>query len=509
MRLQTPASWFRGWRSRLGLRSRATLAFALGAFLVSSALALVTYQVTRVKFVEQRKRVYIGLAELHAKAVESDIVQEARAQAAIAKLGLQYEAYSVGAQDVSRKCPPWSAVFDVRDDPQQPQQTSSCSVITTTPESVTASERALMKLVMAGRTGYVIDQINGQATLVVGVPLRGDANELLAGYFERVPFRDEQQFLRDLARALGLAATIATLLGAGFGRVVSVRIMRPLRDVANAARELSSGNLDTRIQVKPDTDLDPLVGSFNGMAESLQLRLEREARFASDVSHELRTPLTSLTAAVQLLSARREEMPERALPALDVLTTQTEHFRQLVLDLLEISRFDAGAAELNLTDVDLPELVRQLSVPFNGVDVRSSLEESLVRLDKRRVERIVVNLLQNAQNYAGGATLVTVFEHPDNPKEKGGVDTVARRVVLWVDDAGPGIAEAEQKLVFERFRRGTAQRTSGTKGTGLGLSLVSEHARLHGGKVSVGTSPVGGARFIVELQAGDDKWDEE
>ena len=143
-------------------------------------------------------------------------------------------------------------------------------------------------------------------------------------------------------------------LGAAFiGRAVSARVVAPLRKVADAASDITKGQFDTRLPPTGDADLDPLLRSFNTMAESLQRRLEREARFASDVSHELRTQLTALSTAAQLLNSRRDEMPERSQRALDVLVNQTGHFERLVLDLLEISRFDAGAAELNSEVVDL------------------------------------------------------------------------------------------------------------------------------------------------------------
>jgi two-component system, OmpR family, sensor histidine kinase MtrB len=348
-------------------------------------------------------------------------------------------------------------------------------------------------------TAYIVLRQPEGPLAVVGVQMRDTNEQLNSLYLERVALDAEERYLNRLGRSLALAAAVSTLLGAAFGRLVSVRIMRPLKKVAAAAAEISSGNLDTRIEVRPDTDLDPLVGSFNGMAESMQQRLEREARFASDVSHELRTPLTSLSAAVQLLSTRREEMSERSQTALDVLQSQTEHFRQLVLDLLEISRFDAGAAELNITDVDLPELVRQIAAGYPIPIDAMALDGAVVRVDKRRVERILTNLLQNAQNYASGASGVTLLSNESGPATP---PFSSRLITIQVDDAGPGIPEAERTVIFERFRRGSAQRSGSTKGTGLGLSLVAEHARLHGGSARVEVSPAGGARFVVELKAG-------
>ncbi len=469
------------WRSKVGLRARATAAFALGAMLVSTLLAVVTYQLVRSRFIEQRISQAVVRAQTNAASVESSVTGAGLAAYAIDQLGLPNRAYTVAVNDIGTTCTP-----DTLD------QTSTCSVVTTIEEPVTQAEQKLRLSVVEGRTAYVVQRVSGVPTVIVGVPLYGTSGDMVAEYFERVPLPSEAQYLRDLAQALALAAIIASLLGAGFGRLVSVRIMRPLRQVARTAQEIMSGELGARIEVAPDSDLDPLVGSFNGMADSLQQRLEREARFASDVSHELRTPLTSLSAAAQLLASRRDDVADRTQPVIDVLVTQTEHFRQLVLDLLEISRFDAGAAEMNVTEVDLPEFVAHIASGFGEIPIDSSrLSSRVVTIDRRRVERILANLLQNAQNYAGGATSIALSSSR--------TETGENRVRIVVDDCGNGIGEEERAVIFERFRRGSAQRSANTKGTGLGLSLVSEHARLHGGLVWAEEAPIGGARFVVEL----------
>jgi two-component system, OmpR family, sensor histidine kinase MtrB len=482
---------------RLGLRARATVAFAAGALLTSVLLASITYQVARQQFVASRRRVAVAQAQRSGLSVELGLRNSLSSTAVLLSLPTRDSLFDVDVVVVSdndRDC------FRV-----SPKQRSPCNANTTmTSTRPGAPELGLRRLVAQGSTGYVIDRINSIPYVITGVPIRNDLGGVVAGYYERTPLKAEENNLRQLGRALALAATIATLLGAIFGRIVSIRIMKPLRQVAGAAREIASGRLDTRIATSADTDLDPLVGSFNDMAESLQQRLEREARFASDVSHELRTPLTSLSAAVQLLGARRDEMSDRSQTALDVLTSQTDYFQQLVLDLLEISRFDAGAAQLNMTDFDLVEMTRRVATSFDEVNVRSDgLVPSIVHLDKRRIERILVNLLQNAANYGDGATLVTLDSIPSDPEPNAATAHGVRTIRIMVDDKGPGVDEAERRLIFERFRRGAAQRTGPTKGTGLGLALVSEHARLHRGTASVTVAPSNGARFIVTLTEGD------
>ena len=152
---------------------------------------------------------------------------------------------------------------------------------------------------------------------------------------------------------------ITTLAGALTGMIAAKRAIRPLGDAAQAAKAIAGGRLDTRLENTDDHDLQLLSTAFNDMAEALQNRVERDARFASDVSHELRSPLMTLAASVEVMQARRDDMPERAQAALDLLVGDVARFQGLVEDLLEISRFDAGAIRLHLEDLLVAEFVRQ------------------------------------------------------------------------------------------------------------------------------------------------------
>jgi len=242
-----------------------------------------------------------------------------------------------------------------------------------------------------------------------------------------------------------------------------------------------------------DVDLAALIDSFNDMAGALQERVERDARFASDVSHELRSPLTTLAATVEVLKSRRDEMPERAQSALDLLDADIGRFTQLVADLLEISRYDAGAARLEVEDVRISQLVlNAVGTSSSNVPVGVSAQAAgaIVLVDKRRLVRVIANLIDNAAKYGGGATGVEVNVDGDV-------------VQITVEDNGDGIPPEERERVFERFARGTmaaGSRGSG-EGAGLGLALVKEHVSLHGGRVYVTDRIDGqsGARFVVEL----------
>jgi signal transduction histidine kinase len=226
------------------------------------------------------------------------------------------------------------------------------------------------------------------------------------------------------------------------------------------------------------------------MADAVQTRIEREVRFASDVSHELRSPITALSAAVEVLDARRTELPERTQQALDVVVSQVRRFDDMVIDLLELSRIDAGATDLHTETVELAELCDRVTHRFGYGGLPIDVHRRAPRLavvDRVRFERILGNLLENAKAHGGGALRISI--------EPGGGKTV----LMAVEDNGPGVAASERTRIFERFARGSAARQR--IGTGLGLALVSEHARALGGEAWVEERPGGGARFVVRLPA--------
>jgi signal transduction histidine kinase len=261
--------------------------------------------------------------------------------------------------------------------------------------------------------------------------------------------------------------------------------------------------MDTRLEPTDDPDLRLLAHAFNDMASALQMRVERDARFASDVSHELRSPLMTLAASVEVMQARRDDMPERAQSALDLLVADVTRFQGLVEDLLEISRFDAGAIRLNLEDLLVAEFVRQAvavsSVPGTRIAVTDRAEAVIIRGDRRRLARVVANLIDNARLHGGGDATITVTE-PDGEGEPLG------HIWIIVEDHGSGVPAEERELIFERFARGAvAGRRSSSDGAGLGLALLDEHVRMHGGRVWVEDRLDGepGARFVLELPADE------
>jgi len=366
-------------------------------------------------------------------------------------------------------------------------------------------------LVLGGTPASQLFSLGGTPQLVIGVPLPA----VHSTYFEVFSLAELAGTLRTLAFALGAAALVTTLAGAAVGRWASGRALRPLAGLTDAAVAIADGQLDTRVEAGDDVDLQELASAFNRMTANLQERIEREARFTSDVSHELRSPLTTLTATVGVLEGHRSELDPRARRALDLLDGDLQRFTRMVDDLLEISRFDAGSAELSLDEVDPGELVLRAvtaSAPVGAdgnraavsfpVEVGAGVEGLRLRVDKRRFERVMTNLLENAAAYAGGVTRVIVARHPTDTDP-------ARSVRVIIEDRGPGIPQNERLHLFERFYRGSrAGQRASSQGTGLGLSLVAEHVRLHGGTVWIEDAPGRGSRFVVELPLlpGDDEW---
>jgi signal transduction histidine kinase len=464
-------------RFRFGLRARVTATFGLGALVLSVLLVGVTYFTVRQTLIRLESNALQG--ELYNTALlvnqNSQEHPTASPQAILESLPTQ-----VGVVSLS--------IF------QHGQQFCARNCIPDPPSLVSLVENRLLpaELWFDDYAGHQ----NGTPSLAIGVPV-AQMNAFVVEIFD---VSSLETTLNVLLLSLVFAALLTTVGGAIVGRWAAGRALRPLHDVAQASLAIAGGQLDTRLDTTDATDLGKLASSFNRMADRLQERLERDARFASDVSHELRSPLTTLVASVDLLEARRSELSERSQRALDLLTAEVRRFQRMVTELLEISRIDAGSADLSVDDVAVGELVRQTvaqlkaSGPF-PVDVSDEAERQHVAVDKRRFTQIIANLVDNANQYAGGVTQMKV-------------DSVDHVVHVAVEDEGPGIPPEDRDVIFDRFSRGsTAGRRGSGEGTGLGLALVAEHVRLHGGRVWVESSDHHGARFVVELPVSEESGD--
>jgi len=446
--------------SRLGLRARATVAFGCVALALSATLATMAYELTRSYLIQQRQSTAIRQAYVNARLARS-VLRTPDPDVPTILASLQTSSGSVAVLNYQER---WFA-----------------SKVGIGPNAVPAD---LRRKVLAGAVGRQRFTLDGEPQVAVGVPLPA----VQAFYFEFSPMTELERSLSLLARALALGAAITALGGAAVGRYASSRVLRPLKGMATAASRISHGALDTRLDAK-DPDLAPLITSFNEMVDALQDRIDREARFASDVSHELRTPLAAIGSAVNIVRRRRHS-PEEAAAALDVLEQQIESFQKLVLDLLEISRLESGTAVLEREPIEPDRFARSVLASTGRPSTPFGAEPGTPRqamVDPRRLSQMLVNLLDNADKYAGGPTALIVS----------GNESVVR---FAVEDRGPGVPEHERHHIFERFARGESSAQPGAgDGTGLGLSLVAEHARLHHGHVWVEERVGGGARFVVEL----------
>lgn len=312
----------------------------------------------------------------------------------------------------------------------------------------------------------------------------------------------EERVLHLMQRSLSAGGFLLVLLVAAVAAVVTRQVVAPVRHAAQTAEELASGRLDRRMHVRGEDDIARLGRAFNEMAESLAQQIHRleelsrvQRRFVSDVSHELRTPLTTIRMASEMIyEARRSFEPSLSRSA-ELLTDQLDRFEALLTDLLEISRFDAGAAVLEADAEELREVVARVMEGLRPLAERHGSEvrlipvtaESTAEVDARRVERVVRNLLANALEHGEGRPIDLLVAADEDA------------VAVVVRDRGVGLEPTALRMVFDRFWRGDPARARTTGGTGLGLAIALEDAHLHGGRLEVWGAPGEGASFRLTL----------
>ncbi len=309
-------------------------------------------------------------------------------------------------------------------------------------------------------------------------------------YVEVFPLRELDLILTIGGWLLVVQTLIAGIIGIFIGRYTFARIIRPLHRLGAGARRIASGEFSTRIPLTRDPDLDPIAASFNGMAESVQSRIKREQRFSANVSHELRSPLTAVVGTVELLERNLADLPEREQELIGTLQTQTARMSQMLLDLLEISR-------IGNDDPLLKETVSVTTLCLDAIHIRGLPEDlihvdetdhHLITTDTRRFERIVGNLIDNANRHGGGVTAIRIARITDTDPE---------HIVVTVEDAGPGIPINEVPKLFEPFTRG--EEAKKTSGAGLGLAIAIEQAHLLDVELRVESVDPHGARFVMEI----------
>jgi two-component system sensor histidine kinase MtrB len=348
----------------------------------------------------------------------------------------------------------------------------------------------LRALVSTGKLGYERVDVAGTRYLVVGGQVKNADTELYYFYSEERLWDELAQLRNVLLAALGVVA----LLGALVGAVLARRILAPVGRASQAAHSLAEGLLETRLPVESGDEFGVWALSFNEMAEALEAKIRalsesqaRERRFTSDVSHELRTPLTALVAEASLLAEQLDKMPPDARRPAELLVDDVARLRDLVEDLMEISRLDAGEARVREERIDLGSLVRA-AVRSRGWDDRVSVDggDVVLQSDHRRLERIASNLIGNALEHGGREVTARV-----------GRDGIGS--FLEVSDRGAGIPPDRLPHVFDRFYKADTARAG--PGSGLGLAIALENARLLGGDIEVWSEVGTGTRFTLRLPA--------
>ena len=450
---------------RLGLRSKIMVRFAAVALFLSILLGMITYLTVRQLLVEDRRANSVEQAVSDARLISATL---RTGQANPSELLASLRPPTRSTPLLYREGVWFAASLQVRPEDLPPE---------------------LVDLVLDGTAARQSIWLRDRPVSVVGIPLA----EQQGSYFEVFSLADVENTLATLAQVLTVGGVATTIAGAVLGGFIAKRVLRPLREITGVAQQISEGELDTRLDESLDKDLTLLTASFNRMADILQSRIAREARFASDVAHELRTPLTTLLTSLSVLEGRRDELSPESQEALELLARDIRRMEQTAADLIEIAKHDANVVTAEVeplpTATVINRLLTRLRRPELPVDIDREASRSLVQVDERRLERVLTNLLNNADTHGGGATRLAV-------EGKNG------RIVIAVEDNGPGVPLGERERVFERFARGSNTQPSGQyTGSGLGLALAAENTRLQGGRIWVESTPSGGARFVVELGA--------
>ncbi len=447
-------------RIRLSLRWRVAIAFGVASVAVASLIGVATWKLATSYMLEQRKQSTTLQASVNARLVDASLRS--------------------GSDSLEE------LLSGLVVDP-------GSSVLVARPGGLLASGRAvdtddLPAVLLApgpGEPVWLATDIQGLPVLAIS--LQGVSPDTV--FIQLFPLVELQRTQRFLFVVLVAGAVASGLLGVGLGWWTGKRALRPLTELTASAARFAAGDLQVRLPDQGDPDLDPLASTFNATVEALERRVRLDARFAGDISHELRSPLTTMVNAIEILRHRQAAMPAPASRAVDLLGGEVERFQKMLLDLLEISRADQDVDERAMESIDLAVLVAKVTDTTTAMPPVVEKQPPAVYADRRRLVRVVANLLDNAARHGGGVVQVTVTER----------NGMAR---LEVDDSGPGVPVELRTQIFERFARGRHAGERGDEsGSGLGLALVARHVRLHSGSVWVQDRPGGGARFVVELPA--------
>jgi two-component system, OmpR family, sensor histidine kinase MtrB len=441
---------------RFGLRTRVALVFGVLSMVVALLVASGIYLVSRTYLTNQRQSAGLTRALLDGRSVDAAIAGGTQPGEVLSQLPV------VGASQALMRV---GSVWYSRGS-------------TVAPSDIPVS---LIDLTLTEGGAQQTFVIGDQYYYAVAVYTRSGL------YVELFPLAELLETLRNGALLLVLLALGAFVVGGAVGRYLGGLLLRPLRRMGAGARRLADGDLTVRLPDTGDPDLDPISDSFNEMAVAVASRIERERRFVANVSHELRSPLTTVVATAELLEEHHDTFPPREARLVTSLATQSRRLTRILLDLLEISSVTARAP-VQRDATDIAALIEAILIGRNLEPAVLHGDRPVIVTDARRVERVMANLIDNATRHGHGVRQVLMVAGEG-------------RVRIHVDDAGPGVDPDEVDRLFEPFARGAEVAERRIEGAGLGLAIVREQSEAIGGRVVVGSSPFGGARFTLDLPA--------
>ncbi|GAA3492494.1 HAMP domain-containing sensor histidine kinase [Streptomyces cremeus] len=470
------------------LRLRLVVVFALVALTAAVSVAGIAYWLNREAVLTRtqdtalndfRQSMQDRVAKLPSQPTQSELQLAAEQMAALsAKPG--YSVLLVDTREAGKPVVAYSDLdaFTLRDVPQKLQEQVNRK------QPITAGNAHPYHLF------WMRTNLDGAPYLVGGAKVIGGGP---TGYM-LTSLRQERDDLSSLAWSLGIATGLALLGSALLAQAAATTVLKPVQRLGDAARRLGEGKLDTRLRVSGTDELADLSRTFNRTAAQLEKKVqdmsareEASRRFVADMSHELRTPLTAITAVAEVLEDEADSLDPMIAPAVHLVVSETRRLNDLVENLMEVTRFDAGTARLVLDDVDVVDQVTAC------LDARAWLDAveldgergMMVRLDPRRLDVILANLVGNALKHGGSPVHVSVR-------------ALDGELVIEVRDNGPGIPADVLPHVFDRFYKASASRPR-SEGSGLGLSIAMENAHIHGGDITAANSPDGGAVFTLRL----------
>ncbi|MFD3540563.1 ATP-binding protein [Streptomyces sp. NPDC058662] len=469
----------------LGLRTRLIAAFLLVAAICAVTTAAFTYQQARNAILKQTQDIAVN-------ALRDQVAQQEL------RLPLTQQELQTAVNELGKRGKPhaWN-IFG-----EYAELRASTSLDSPTSAVITDELRTKVREKGYGAFQRVEDRV-GKPYLTFGVAVTfqhdGVQEPTGAVFFASMPLVTEKQTVQALVAAAQQGAVPGLAIAVIPALLAARSVLRPVRDMRRAAQRLGRGRLDTRIEVRGADELAGLARTFNETARALEQSVaelreaeQRARRFASDVSHELRTPLSGMLAVTEVLDEDAVRLDPDTAKALHLISAETGKLAVLVEDLMEISRFDARAAELNLDDVDIAEAVRKTLELRHWDDhrVHTVLPDGVrARLDPRRFDVVLANLVGNALRHGGAPVRVAVGTAPHPEGE---------RLVIEVADSGPGIAPEVLPHIFDRFYKADAARTR-SAGSGLGLAITQENVHLHGGVLRAANGPAGGAVFTLDM----------